>query len=130
LPTVGDYTTPEQFVPAVAPDGLWETCMTMNRTWGWCPRDTEYKSARDIVHTLCEVAGRGGNLLLNVSPRADGSLPSEQVERLTAVAGWMARHGSAITETAPGWAAWQSYGASTRSGDTWFVHLLIRPSDT
>ena len=56
--------------------------MTMNESWGWNPADTDYKSPRSLVHTLCEVVGRGGNLLLNVSPMGDGSLPPEQVERL------------------------------------------------
>jgi alpha-L-fucosidase len=63
LPGQGDYTTPEQLVPAVAPAGRWETCLTMNRSWGYVPGDHEYKSARDIVHALCETAGKGGNLL-------------------------------------------------------------------
>ena len=87
LPGAGDYETPEQFAPATPPDGPWETCMTMNRTWGWCPDDAEWKSARDLVHTLCQVAAGGGNLLLNVSPRGDGALPAPHVERLAAIAG-------------------------------------------
>ena len=57
----------------------------MNDSWGWNPDDTNYKSPRAIVHALCETAGRGGNLLLNVSPRGDGALPAEQIERLDAV---------------------------------------------
>lgn len=130
LPTVGDYATPEQFVPAEPPAGRWETCLTMNRAWGYCPDDRAYKPGRALVHTLCEVAGRGGNLLLNVSPRADGSLPDEQVERLETIARWMARHREAITATRPGLASWQWYGPSTRRGDRWYAHLLMRPYDT
>ncbi len=74
LPSVGDYTTPEQFVPPTAPDGRWETCLTMNESWGWVPGDQDWKSSRDLVHALCETVGKGGNLLLNVGPRGDGSL--------------------------------------------------------
>ena len=85
LPDHGDFLTPEQFVPATAPGDRWETCFTMNDSWGWNPDDTNYKSPRAIVHALCETAGRGGNLLLNVSPRGDGALPPEQIERLDAV---------------------------------------------
>src|SRR5690606_27939935 len=66
LPFQGDFETPEQFVPAEPPEGRWETCLTMNRSWGYVPADTRYKSARDLIHTVCETAGRGGNLLLNV----------------------------------------------------------------
>lgn len=104
--------------------------MTMNSTWGHCPSDTTYKSARELVHTLCEVAGRGGNLLLNVSPRGDGSLPDEQVERLDAVATWMAAHREAILDTEPGLEPWQFYGPSTRAGDRIYLHLLARPYDS
>jgi alpha-L-fucosidase len=132
LPGHGDFETPEQFVPASPPDGPWETCLTMNSTWGYCPADTGYKSSRSLVHTLCEVAGRGGNLLLNVSPKGDGSIPDEQVERLAAVTAWMERYGSTIVGTEPGFEPWQWYGPSTRTpdGDVWYAHLLSKPYDT
>ena len=133
LPGHGDFETPEQFVPARPPDGAWETCLTMNSTWGYCPADTGYKSSRSLVHTLCEVAGRGGNLLLNVSPSADGSLPEEQVSRLEDVSRWMSRYGASIVGTRPGFEPWQWYGPSTRSsadGSVWYAHLLSRPYDT
>jgi alpha-L-fucosidase len=129
LPGQGDYETPEQFIPPAPPDGRWEACLTMNRSWGYVPKDTRYKSARQLVHTLCETAGRGGNLLLNVSPRADGSLPPEQVERLEAIGGWMRKHGDSIRDTAAGLEPWQFYGPSTRRGDHVFLHLLMRPYD-
>lgn len=104
--------------------------MTMNRTWAWCPDDDDYKDARQLVHTLCEVAGRGGNLLLNVGPRADGSLPEEQVARLERIAQWMAANRDAIHDTVPGLEPWQFYGPTTRAGERVFLHLLYRPYDT
>jgi alpha-L-fucosidase len=127
LPGVGDYDTPEQFIPPTPPLRAWETCMTMNESWSWNPADRDYKSARSLVHALCEVAGRGGNLLLNVSPMGDGALPAEQVERLDAIAGWMDGHADAILDTTPGLEPWQFYGPSTRKGDRVFLHLLMRP---
>jgi alpha-L-fucosidase len=130
LPLHGDYVTPEQFVPATAPGERWETCFTMNDSWGWNPDDTNYKSPRAIVHALCETAGRGGNLLLNVSPHGDGTLPPEQVERLDALTSWMAAHGEAIHGTVAGLEPWQFYGPSTRRGDRIFVFCLLRPYDT
>jgi alpha-L-fucosidase len=132
LPGHGEFETPEQFVPASPPPGPWETCLTMNSTWGWCPADTGYKSSRSLVHTICEVAGRGGNLLLNVSPKGDGSHPEEQLTRLADVSPWMERYGSSIVGTTPGLEPWQWYGPSTRAadGDVWFAHLLARPYDT
>jgi alpha-L-fucosidase len=123
----GDYETPEQGVPGVAPAGRWETCMTMNRSWGYVPADSEYKSSTELVHTLCETAWKGGNLLLNVSPTADGSLPAEQVSRLTDVAAWMSSHADAIHDTERGLEPWQFYGPSTRRGDTVHLFCVMRP---
>ena len=130
LPGCGDFATPEQFVPPEPPAGRWESCITMNDSWGWNTADDDYKSSREIVHTLCETAGRGGNLLLNVSPRGDGSLPPEQLARLADLAEWMRRHASAIHGTDPGLEPWQFYGPSTRSGDTLHLFLLMRPSES
>jgi alpha-L-fucosidase len=130
----GDVSTPEQFIPATPPAGRWETCLTMNTSWGWNPDDTAYKSRRDIVHALCETVGRGGNLLLNVSPTGDGSLPAEQVERLDELARWMGRHAEAVHGTTAGLAPWQFYGPSTRrsspSGDRYYLFLLMRPYES
>jgi alpha-L-fucosidase len=130
LPFHGDFVTPEQFVPATAPGERWETCFTMNDSWGWNPDDTNYKSARAIVHALCETAGRGGNLLLNVSPRGDGSLPPEQIERLDAITSWMATHRDAVHATNAGLEPWQFYGPSTRRDDRIHLFCLMRPYDT
>ncbi|HZR84994.1 MAG TPA: alpha-L-fucosidase [Candidatus Binatia bacterium] len=127
LPGVGDFDTPEQFVPPQPPLRAWETCLTMNESWAWNPGDRDYKSARALVHALCEVAGRGGNLLLNVSPTGDGSLPAEQIERLDVIARWMDAYGASIVDTAAGLEPWQFYGPSTRRGNRVYVHLLMRP---
>jgi alpha-L-fucosidase len=130
LPGAGDYDTPEQFVPPEPPARTWETCLTMNESWAWNPSDPDWKSSRALVHTLCEVAGRGGNLLLNVGPRGDGSLPPEQTERLDAMAGWMDAYREGILGTSAGLAPWQFYGPTTRRGDRLYLHLLWRPYDT
>ncbi len=130
LPGAGDYDTPEQFIPPEPPARTWETCLTMNESWAWNPSDRDYKSSRALVHALCEVAGRGGNLLLDVGPTGDGSLPPEQVERLEAIGGWMDVHGESIHDTEPGLAPWQFYGPSTRRGSRLYLHLLSRPYDT
>jgi alpha-L-fucosidase len=130
LPRVGDYETPEQFVPPTPPARKWETCMTMNESWSYNPDDHDYKSPRSLVHTLCEVTGRGGNLLLNVSPRGDGSLPPEQVERLEHVGAWVRRNGEAVLGTEAGLASWQHYGPSTKHGARTYVHLLAKPYES
>jgi len=129
LPGQGDFQTPEQFVPPRPPEGRWETCMTLNESWGYNIVDDHWKSARQLIHTLCEVAGRGGNLLLNVGPMGDGRLQPEALERLAVVGEWMSRKAESIVGTTPGLEPWQCYAPSTRAGDRVYVHLLLRPYD-
>ena len=130
LPGQGDFTTPEQFVPPQPPDEPWEVCLTMNESWGYNTADNHYKSARDLVDTLCETAGKGGNLLLNVSPMGDGLIPPAQRERLEAVARWMDRYGESILNTQPGLEPWQFYGPSTCKDNFYYLHLLMKPYET
>ena len=83
----GDFDTPEQYVPgAFEPARPWESCMTMNDTWGWNPRDVNYKSTATLLAMLRQTNQCGGNLLLNVSPKPDGTLPEVQVTRLREIA--------------------------------------------
>jgi alpha-L-fucosidase len=130
LPGFGDFDTPEQFIPPQPRDRRWETCLTQNRSWAYNPSDRDYKSPRELVHALCEVVGRGGNLLLNVSPSGSGDLPPEQVERFERIAGWMSAYGESILDTEPGLEPWQFYGPSTRRGNRVFLHLLLRPYES
>jgi len=130
LPNAADYSTPEQLVPAAPPEGQWETCMTIGKSWGYNPNETERKSARELIHTLCEVAGKGGNLLLNVGPMGNGALPDWDIERLDEIERWMAVNQESIIGTTPGLEPWQFYGPSTRRGNTVYLHLLMRPYDT
>jgi len=128
LPGRGDYATPEQFIPPTPPPGRWETCLTMNESWGFNPDDQHYKSPTSLIHTLCEVAGRGGNLLLNVSPDGRGRLVDAQRHRLEALARWTARYGEAVFGTRPGLEPWQFYGPTTRRDNVLYLHLLMRPT--
>lgn len=148
LPGQGDYDTPEQFVPPTPPDRPWEVCLTMNESWGYNPADVGYKSPRRLVHTLCEIAAKGGRLLLNLSPRGDGTLPPEQVERLETLGAWISRCGGAIFGTEPALEPWQFYGPATRAAAAHaeetrssqqadggrlrrtYLHLLMRPYET
>jgi alpha-L-fucosidase len=130
LPGFGDFDTPEQFIPAQPRDRRWETCLTLNQSWAYNPGDRDYKPPRELVHALCEVAGRGGNLLLNVSPTGSGDLPLEQVERFERLAGWMSAYGESVLDAEPGLEPWQFYGPSTRCGNRVFLHLLLRPYET
>jgi len=130
LPGQGDFDTPEKFLPAVPPTRPWETCMTMNDSWGYNRDDPYYKSSTELIQTLCEIAGRGGHLLLNVSPMGDGQLPPEQLQRLNDMAAWMTRNHDSITGTKPGLESWQFYGPSTQKGNTVYLHLLSKPYES
>ena len=98
---VGDYGTPEQEIPATGfgPGVTWESCMTMNGTWGHRTDDHDWKSATVLVHNLIDCASKGGNYLLNVGPTAEGLIPEASVERLAAVGRWMKLNREAIYGT-------------------------------
>lgn len=130
LPECGDFDTPEQFIPPQPPARAWESCMTVNESWGYNPADRHFKSPRQLIHALCEVAGKGGNLLLNVSPMGDGKIQPELLERLAEVERWMIGNGESIIGTKPGLEPWQFYGSSTRKGNRVYLHLLLKPYET
>ncbi|MGK7886382.1 MAG: alpha-L-fucosidase [Crocosphaera sp.] len=130
LPDCGDFTTPEQFIPSRPPGHRWETCLTINDSWGYNSQDKNFKSARELIHNLCEVAGKGGNLLLNVSPMGDGLIPAELLERLEVIKTWMQDYSESIIDTKPGLEPWQFYGSSTRRENRIYLHLLMKPYDT
>jgi alpha-L-fucosidase len=97
----GDFKTPEQRIPNLAElDGKdWETCMTMNGTWGYKSYDDKWKSSVTMIRNLMDIASKGGNYLLNVGPKADGEFPVESVERLKEVGAWMKVNGEAVYAT-------------------------------
>jgi alpha-L-fucosidase len=98
----GDFDTPEQRIPRRRPGRPWETCMTMNDSWGFNRDDAAWKPASLIIAQLCEVASQGGNYLLNVGPKADGTFPPEAQAILREVGRWMRAHGEAIRDTDAG----------------------------
>lgn len=95
----GDFATPEQYVPPTGTGSDWETCQTMNETWGYKPHDHQYKSSKQLIRQLTEVVSKGGNYLLNVGPKPDGTIPAEQVKRLKDIGKWMDIHSESIYGT-------------------------------
>lgn len=120
----GDYATPEQGVPLSAPDGPWELCLTINDSWGFQPQDRNYKSVRQLVRYFVETIGMGGNLLLDVGPMEDGTIPAEQVERLEGLGDWVRKHAEAVYGTRAGLPAGHHYGPSTVSADRRTLYLM------
>jgi len=132
----GDFGTPEDRVPAQGLPGVdWEACMTMNGTWGYSKRDDKWKTPESLIHHLIDIASKGGNLLLNVGPTAEGVIPAESVERLQAFSAWMGRHSEAIHGTTANILPETPWGRCTvrKSSDEGrmrlYLHILDWPKD-
>lgn len=122
----GDYATPEQGIPVTKPkDEYWELCMTMNDSWGYQPNDKNYKPVNLIIRIFADVIGMGGNLLLDIGPKADGSIPEEQAAILKALSLWTGKHAEAIYGTRAGLPKDCFYGPSTLSADSTILYLFI-----
>jgi len=125
LKSYGDYNTPEQGVPIVRPKGAWEFCMTMNDNWGYFPSDTNYKPKSQIIRTFVEVIASGGNLLLNIGPKPDGTIPKEQKERLLVLGDWIKKHNAAVFDSKAGLPDGHFYGPTLISRDNKKVYLCL-----
>ncbi len=128
---VGDFGTPEQDVPPQGLPGVdWETCMTMNGTWGFKSYDDDWKDTRTLVRTLIDVASKGGNFLLNVGPTAEGLIPAPSVARLREMGAWMKVNGEAIYGTMGSpFAVQPEWGRFTHKPGRLFAHVFDWPSD-
>ncbi|WP_231424796.1 alpha-L-fucosidase [Pedobacter sp. Leaf250] len=99
----GDYETPEQGIPVFKPNNkYWELCYTMNDSWGYQPYDNHYKSSNMIIRTLVDCISMGGNLLLDIGPKPDGTIAPEQVKILKDLGRWTKKHAEGIYETQAG----------------------------
>lgn len=123
----GDYATPEQGIPVKRPlDRYWELCYTMNDSWGFQHFDTNYKTPNMIIRTLVDCIAMGGNLLLDIGPKADGSIPVEQVVILKELGRWTNKHSEAIYGTRAGWSEGPYFlekNSFSKDGKTMYVYL-------
>jgi alpha-L-fucosidase len=134
---VGDYKTPEQHIPSNSGptfNGDWETCMTMNNTWGFKTADHDWKSSQLLVRNLIDCASKGGNYLLNVGPTGDGLIPQPSIDRLKEIGHWLNLNGSAIYGTSAGpfarplpWGRVTMKGSGNRT--TLYLHVFDWPRD-
>jgi alpha-L-fucosidase len=107
---------------------LWETCMTINNQWAYNVNDRDFKSAQFLIRGLVEVASRGGNFLLNVGPRPDGTIQPEFQERLRAIGDWLSINGDSIYGTTYGPVQGIASIRTTAKDNKIFVHVLEWPS--
>ncbi len=122
----GDYDTPEQNFPVSRPHfNWWELCMTTNNNWGFHPDDTNYKTPFEIISIFVDAVSNGGNLLLDIGPKADGTIPPEQVHILKELGKWNKKNGEAIFGSVPGLSQGHFYGPSTMSKDSTILYLFL-----
>jgi alpha-L-fucosidase len=131
---LGDFAVEEQKVPDAGGEARpWETCMTLNRHWGWHKTDTDWKPPETLVRTLVDVASKGGNFLLNVGPTGEGVIPAPSLERLAEVGRWMKANGEAIYGTSPCPLGKQPWGRCTSKpipgGVRLYLHVFDWPAD-
>lgn len=125
----GDFGTPEQEIPATGIDSDWESCMTMNRSWGYKPSDEKWKSSEKLIHNLVDIVSKGGNFLLNIGPDGMGSFPPESIERLKTIGDWTEANGEAIYGTQASPYARPEWGRYTRKDGTIYAHVFNWPTD-
>jgi alpha-L-fucosidase len=122
----GDYDTPEQNFPVSRPNlKYWELCMTTNESWGYYKNDINYKTPYEIITIFADVISMGGNLLLDIGPKEDGTIPQEQVNILTELGKWTNKHSEAIFGTLGGMPQGHFYGPSTLSKDSTNLYLFL-----
>jgi alpha-L-fucosidase len=145
-----DFITPEQFIPKAIPvkgvrmdspdhnaaDKMavavprpedfqpWETCMTINHTWAYRPKDRNFKSPDELIRSLIEVVSRGGNFLLDVGPQPDGQIQPEFVERLQALGAWIKRNAVAIYGSTYGPVQGQTSYRTTARGASVYAFVM------
>ncbi|WP_059046948.1 alpha-L-fucosidase [Paenibacillus rubinfantis] len=121
----GDYKTPEQGLPITRPEGPWEFCTTINTSWGYQPKDQKYKSLKQIIRMFCDCISMGGNMLLNIGPREDGTIDPRQADILLGLGNWIRKHEEAVYGTVEGLMTRYWLGGSTLSKDRKTLYLFV-----
>jgi alpha-L-fucosidase len=124
----GDFGTPEQEIPPTGLPGVdWESCMTMNDTWGFKSYDENWKSAETLIRNLIDIASKGGNYLLNVGPTAEGRIPEASVQRLAEIGRWMRVNGESIYGTTASPIPELAWGRATLKDSRLYLHVFDWP---
>ena len=115
-------------LPAPGDFQLWETCQTINDTWAYNKNDRHFKSVKELIQELANVASKGGNFLLDVGPTPEGTIQPEFVERLQAIGKWMKVNGDSIYGTTYGPLQNLPFGKTTAKGKTVYLHVFNWPA--
>ncbi|MCF0176664.1 MAG: alpha-L-fucosidase [Bacteroidales bacterium] len=130
----GDYSTPEQGVPVVRPKGkYWELCYTINDNWGFQHADHNFKSPQTLLRTFVDCISMGGNLLLDIGPKEDGTIPEEEVAILKEFARWTGKHKEAIYDTRAGIPYdhfHAGYTTLNKEGDVLYLYIPGKPEES
>jgi alpha-L-fucosidase len=122
----GDYETPEQNIPVSQPKyPWWELCMTTNDNWGYKVTDNNWKTPFEIISIFADVVSNGGNLLLDIGPKEDGTIPAEQVNILRELGSWNKTNGEAIFGSRAGIPKGHFFGPTTLSADSTKLYLFV-----
>lgn len=127
----GDYATPEQGLPITKPQNRWwELCMTMNDSWGYQQNDRNYKTPNQVIRIFTDCINKGGNLLLDIGPKADGTIPEQQLEILKELGRWTNKHAEAIYGSRAGIPYEHYYGptALNKKGDILYLFVPHKPN--
>jgi alpha-L-fucosidase len=114
----------EQAIKPAGPGVVWEACMTLNDNWAYHAGDTGWKSPRQVVKMLTETASKAGNLLLNVGPKADGTIPEESASILRNAGAWLRKNGESIYGSSRSPFTWNNWGRITTSGSNVYLHIF------
>ncbi|MGY0041273.1 alpha-L-fucosidase [Pedobacter sp. NJ-S-72] len=122
----GDYDTPEQNFPVTRPKfNWWELCMTINNNWGYQPQDTAWKTPYEVISIFADAISNGGNMLLDIGPKEDGTIPEQEVHILKELGKWNKKHAEAIFNTLGGLPQGHFYGPTTLSKDSTVLYLFL-----
>src|SRR5882762_2888809 len=123
----GDFATPEQRIEAAEAGRAWESCMTMNDSWGYQHADDAWKSPKQVIRNLITCAHDGGNYLINIGPKPDGSIPEESIQILSTVGRWMDKNGQSLYGADLCQPRRSRNASFSRRGNTLYLHVHFWP---